>query len=125
MCNFPCSCSLSERLLDAINGNSAIPLGQQCGGYIDSVSLRTLSYLDLNGNTTGGSPKGFICPLGQTCQEESTNPLGNLQSYDNIFMAALQVVVIASANTVRGPSHLNRYALLIAYFCSGLRRCML
>jgi voltage-dependent calcium channel len=56
----------------------------------------------MNGNVSGTFAKGFICPLGQICQVSPTNPQGDLQGYDNVFMAALQVVVIASANTVSG-----------------------
>lgn len=40
---------------------------QQCGGHIDSETLQTVGYIDRFNQGTG-SPKGFICPLGQICQ---------------------------------------------------------
>jgi hypothetical protein len=49
--------------------------------------------------------KGFVCPIGQICQEQSSNPSNNLQSYDNIFYSIVQVIVIASANTVSYNKH--------------------
>jgi hypothetical protein len=93
----------SKRTLTSIeflDGVRSIPLGQQCGGHIDPLSLTTLGFIQSNGNSSGPYVKGFVCPIGQICQEQSINPSDNLQSYDNIFYAAVQVVIIASANTV-------------------------
>lgn len=84
----------------SLDGVSSLPLGQQCGGHIDPVNLTTLGFIESSGRSSGSYVKGFVCPVGQVCQEQPTNPSDNLQSYDNIFYAALQVVVIASANTV-------------------------
>ncbi|KIJ40348.1 hypothetical protein M422DRAFT_256903 [Sphaerobolus stellatus SS14] len=81
------------------DGPEPIGLGQQCGGYIHPDNLTTVGFIPLNGNSSTSYVKGFVCPLGQTCNEMSDNPMSNLESYDNIFYAALQVVVIASANT--------------------------
>lgn len=84
--------------LDSPDGNS-IPLGQQCGGYVDPNTLDVFGFQDSNGNSSS-FVKGFICPLGQICMQQPTNPQNNLQSYDNIFMALIQIIVITSANTV-------------------------
>ncbi|KAF9484619.1 high-affinity cell membrane calcium channel [Pholiota conissans] len=70
--------------------------GQFCGGYIDPVTLNVMGYVQLN-NQTVGTAKGYICPLGQVCMELS-NPKMNIESFDAIYYAALQVVVVATAN---------------------------
>jgi hypothetical protein len=68
-------------------------------------------------NQTTTSPKGFICPLGQVCQESTQNPENNAQNFDNVLGAALQVAIIASAN---GWSA-NMYDMMSAeYFVSCL-----
>ncbi|KAF8585271.1 hypothetical protein K439DRAFT_1632798 [Ramaria rubella] len=85
-------------VLNPTDDNPAVQLSQQCGGYIDPVTLDVLGFLS-DANVSSAYVKGFVCPIGQICQEEPTNPFNNLESYDNVFMAALQVVIIASANT--------------------------
>lgn len=77
-------------------GESQTQLSQSCGGYIDPTTLNVSPYLQLDG-TSGPSAKGYICPLGQVCQE-GDNPYSGIQSFDNIYYAALQVVVVTSAN---------------------------
>ncbi|KIM44013.1 hypothetical protein M413DRAFT_17890 [Hebeloma cylindrosporum] len=70
--------------------------GQFCGGHIDPVSLNVTGYIQLGDNTVL-EPKGYICPLGQVCMELS-NPKGNIESFDAIYLSALQVIIVASAN---------------------------
>ena len=55
-------------LTDPTNSSDTIPLSQQCGGYLDPTSLRSVPYLDLNGSPANSGAKGFICPLNQVCQ---------------------------------------------------------
>lgn len=93
------------------NGQQTIILEQQCGGHIDPDSLATVGYTTRNNQPTT-SPKGFICPLGQVCQEASTNPKNNASQFDNIFGAALQIIIVASAN---GWSS-NMYSMMSADF---------
>ena len=45
--------------------------GQFCGGFIDPVTLNVTGYVQLN-NHTVGTPKGYICPLGQVCMVSYT-----------------------------------------------------
>lgn len=90
---------------------------QFCGGYIDPNSLDAIGFIQLNGNNADLS-KGYICPLGQICKasvimnlsiyayltyvQEQENPSNNVESFDAIHYAALQVVIVASANGVSG-----------------------
>ncbi|KAG2356552.1 Ion transport protein-domain-containing protein, partial [Suillus spraguei] len=77
-------------------GENQTQTTQSCGGYIEPSTLNVSPYLQLDG-TPGPAFKGFICPLGQVCQE-GNNPYNGIQSFDNIYYAALQVVVVTSAN---------------------------
>ncbi|KAG9041442.1 calcium channel protein, partial [Tulasnella sp. UAMH 9824] len=70
---------------------------QSCGGQIDSFSMKVTGYYNIQGEMTL-APKGFICPLGQICREQVSNPHKNIQSFENIVFGALQVLVIAGAN---------------------------
>ncbi|TFK38523.1 high-affinity cell membrane calcium channel [Crucibulum laeve] len=70
--------------------------GQFCGGYIDPVSARETGYITMN-NQTSTDIKGYICPIGQVCKE-LTNPNNNIESFDAIHYAALQVIIVATAN---------------------------
>ncbi|KAG9050174.1 calcium channel protein [Tulasnella sp. UAMH 9824] len=70
---------------------------QSCGGQIDPFSLNATGYYNLDDEPTS-TPKGFICPLGQICKEQGSNPHEDIQSFDNIFFGALQVLIIAGAN---------------------------
>jgi hypothetical protein len=66
-------------------------------------------------NQSTTSPKGFICPLGQVCQESPQNPENNAQSFDNVLAASLQIAILASANGWSG----NMYDMMFAdYFFS-------
>jgi hypothetical protein len=79
-------------------GEQEVQLSQSCGGHINATTLRPSPYLTASGGT--GVLKGFICPLGQLCKQ-SANPDSNTESFDNIYSAALQVMIVASANGVR------------------------
>lgn len=87
-----------------------------------------MGFIDRFNRTTDGS-KGFICPLGQICQvcvfiscilgvsltllqESSENPHNNGEQFDNILGAALQIVIIASANGWAS----NMYSMMAADF---------
>ncbi|SOV09675.1 related to CCH1 - Calcium channel (alpha subunit) [Ustilago sp. UG-2017a] len=85
--------------LGHLNGQPGvnITLSQLCGGYF-STSGQKLGHISVNGGPSGSSPKGFICPRGQVCQEQSTNPQSNSQSFDNIFTSLLEVVIVISSN---------------------------
>ncbi|KAG0695689.1 Ion transport protein-domain-containing protein [Suillus ampliporus] len=69
---------------------------QFCGGHIDPTTLDVSPYLQLDG-TPSSTVKGYICPLGQVCQE-GPNPNSGVQNFDNIYYAMLQVVIVTSAN---------------------------
>ncbi|KAF9447122.1 hypothetical protein P691DRAFT_761034 [Macrolepiota fuliginosa MF-IS2] len=82
-------------VLSATQGEEDILLdGQFCGGYIDPTTFQRIGYQMLKG---GNAPttKGYICPLGQICKE-GKNPKDNLESFDAIWYAALQVIVITT-----------------------------
>lgn len=80
-------------------GENAIQLANQfCGGHIDPINLRPAGYIQLDGSASK-SIKGYTCPLGQLCMEQM-NPNANVESFDTIYYAALQVVIVASANGV-------------------------
>ena len=68
-----------------------------CGGYVDQTGKR-LGFVLVDGTPSGLSPKGFICPLGQICQEGDENPENGTQSFDTIFHSLLQVIVVISSN---------------------------
>ncbi|KAG8724518.1 calcium channel protein, partial [Ceratobasidium sp. 395] len=77
---------------------NGIDLSQNCGGWIDPTTLKPVGYVVSGGNTTD-TAKGFTCPLGQICVEAAINPKNGTQGFDNFFLAAMQVVIVASANT--------------------------
>ncbi|KAF6754799.1 high-affinity cell membrane calcium channel [Ephemerocybe angulata] len=86
------SCFLSPTL-----GEGEILIENQfCGGYIDPQTLSKVGYLTAN-NVTSKTLKGYICPLGQVCKE-TVNPKNDIESFDAIHQAALQVIIIATAN---------------------------
>lgn len=71
---------------------------QSCGGQYNPISGDPEGFVH---NSTGklfSSWKGYICPQGQLCLETG-NPNNGTQSFDNVAGAAMQVVIIASANT--------------------------
>ncbi|KAK0201179.1 Ion transport protein-domain-containing protein [Desarmillaria ectypa] len=78
-------------------GEDEIQIDNQfCGGYIDPDSLNVTNYIRLDG-TPGMTNKGYICPIGQVCREQE-NPQNNVESFDTMYYAALQVIIVASAN---------------------------
>ncbi|EGN97267.1 hypothetical protein SERLA73DRAFT_110442 [Serpula lacrymans var. lacrymans S7.3] len=90
--SFQRSCYLQPTL-----GESATQISNQfCGGHVDPVTLNNTYYLQRNGNP-GNTIKGYICPLGQVCQE-GQNPYTGVESFDTVYFALLQVIIVASAN---------------------------
>lgn len=90
--SFRRSCHLLPTL-----GEDEIQLeGQACGAYIDSDTFNVTGYVMRDGSNA--SPKGFVCPLGQICREDDENPNSDLESFDTIYYAALQVFIASSAN---------------------------
>ncbi|KAI0791303.1 Ion transport protein-domain-containing protein [Abortiporus biennis] len=83
-------------VLSPTGGEAEISLSQSCGAYIDPTTLEVVGYINKDGEQA--SPKGFVCPLGQICKEDDQNPQSNLESFDTIYFAALQVVIVSSAN---------------------------
>ncbi|KZO97216.1 hypothetical protein CALVIDRAFT_513490 [Calocera viscosa TUFC12733] len=94
--NYRRSCVLIANLT---TGPLDINMNHLCGGQIDPDFLNATGYWTIEGVQRTDDPKGFICPLGSLCQESDTNPNGGGQSFDNIAAAAMQVIVVASANT--------------------------
>ncbi|KAI0667461.1 Ion transport protein-domain-containing protein [Trametes maxima] len=77
-------------------GEDEIALEQNCGGYIDATTLQPVGYINADGQNAAA--KGFICPLGQICKENDESPNSNLENFDVIYYAALQVIIVSSAN---------------------------
>ena len=75
-------------------------LEQICGGSVDIRNRsNTIGHVQYNGDLDSArTPKGFICPYGQLCVEQESNPYNNVQSFDDVFHSLLQVVVIVSLN---------------------------
>lgn len=75
---------------------------QFCGGHFDPNILDRnvpTGYVDVNGVLRGPPDgKGFICPRGSICVEDS-NPFNDTQSFDNILQSLELVFVIMSSNT--------------------------
>ncbi|KIM51695.1 hypothetical protein SCLCIDRAFT_33242 [Scleroderma citrinum Foug A] len=65
-----------------------------CGGHMNVTTLQPSPYLKLDGSSAEAA-KGYICPLGQ----EGQNPNNDIESFDTVWYSALQVIVVASANT--------------------------
>ncbi|PWY99256.1 hypothetical protein BCV70DRAFT_200837 [Testicularia cyperi] len=97
-------------------------LSQICGGYTDRTGRR-IGHILTDGTPSGTSPKGYICPRGQLCQESSENPENDSQSFDNIVVALLQNVIVISSNnwsqTMYDMIDADYYASCI-YFIVGL-----
>lgn len=97
-------------------------LAQLCGGYWTQAGDK-LGHLLANGSPSGSSPKGFICPRGQICLEQQSNPQSNTQSFDNIVTSLLEVVIVISSNnwsqTMYDMIDADYYASCI-YFIVGI-----
>ncbi|KAF2120581.1 calcium-channel protein CCH1 [Lophiotrema nucula] len=78
-------------------GEPVINWNQPCGGWLADNSTR-MPYIQAPGMPVPGSHKGFLCPIGSKCQEES-NPFNGTQSFDNIFQSLELVFVLMSSNT--------------------------
>ncbi|KAF5368727.1 hypothetical protein D9757_010428 [Collybiopsis confluens] len=82
-----------------LNGEAQQQLSSQfCGGYVDSTTLSVEPFQLMDGSLSDSTAKGYICPVGQICLE-TENPEGNIESFDTIWYAALQIVITASANS--------------------------
>lgn len=71
---------------------------QICGGHRDAVTGAKTKAIGLDGRPLPISIKGFICPAGQLCVENAQNPENDTESFDNIFLALLQVIIVISSN---------------------------
>ncbi|GAA5835858.1 hypothetical protein JCM9279_002122 [Rhodotorula babjevae] len=74
-----------------------VTMDQPCGSYLTAAGER-FSYLTSDGSLAAEPPKGFTCAAPSICVETG-NPANGTWSFDNIFAALMQVVVLASANT--------------------------
>ncbi|EST08271.2 Ion transport domain protein [Kalmanozyma brasiliensis GHG001] len=97
-------------------------LSQLCGGYFNTDGQK-LGHVLVDGSPSRLSPKGFICPRGQVCQEQTTNPQTNTQSFDNIATSLLEVVILISSNnwsqTMYDMIDADYYASVL-YFIFGI-----
>ncbi|OJJ35434.1 hypothetical protein ASPWEDRAFT_40623 [Aspergillus wentii DTO 134E9] len=71
---------------------------QLCGGYLDKHNGTKMPWLRDNGDWSGYSPKGYICPKGSICME-GENPYGGTVHFDNLLNSLELVFVIMSSNT--------------------------
>ncbi|EPQ27265.1 uncharacterized protein PFL1_05188 [Pseudozyma flocculosa PF-1] len=77
-------------------------LSNYCGGYIEMATRAQRPYIQIDGVLSDAHPKGYLCPAGQVCQETDSNPEGGTASFDNIFAALLQNVIVISSNNWSG-----------------------
>ncbi|EAW07729.1 calcium channel protein CCH1 [Aspergillus clavatus NRRL 1] len=75
---------------------------QFCGGYLNATTGAKESWLKtgLNGElvSSGSEPKGYLCPQGSICVE-NTNPYEGTVNFDDIVHSLELVFVIMSSNT--------------------------
>ncbi|EIW77746.1 hypothetical protein CONPUDRAFT_167813 [Coniophora puteana RWD-64-598 SS2] len=83
--------------LPAMLGEPATQLNNQCGSYINATTLEVAPYVLADGNASGNVEKGYVCPAGTICME-GDNPYSGIESFDTIYYALQQVVIVASAN---------------------------
>lgn len=93
--SFRRACVIADSVSNVVDG---IALSQNCGAWIDPATLQAVGYVGSDMVVTD-EVKGFTCPLGQICFEATQNPQNGTQAFDNFFLAAMQVVVVASVNT--------------------------
>ncbi|KAF0398415.1 high-affinity cell membrane calcium channel [Gigaspora margarita] len=78
------------------SGSSNYTLSQQwCGGYIGQDGNHYPYISTTDHPLKPPIPKGYLCPVGQVCQE-GDNPYNNMVSYDNIFSAMVLTFVLAA-----------------------------
>ena len=82
---------------DTEPGISNQTLSQICGAYTDPSTGAVLGHILSDGSYVAPRGKGYQCPLGQACVEDS-NPMNGAQSFDNIFASLLQIVILISSN---------------------------
>ncbi|KAI9436705.1 Ion transport protein-domain-containing protein [Lactarius indigo] len=81
-------------------GEPETKLSQSCGGYIDPGNFTVMPYITQGGRNV--TIKGYICRSARSARSshsisEANNPQGNIESFDTIYFAALQVFIVASA----------------------------
>ncbi|KAH8425977.1 calcium channel protein CCH1 [Aspergillus melleus] len=87
-----------------VDGQEDFPLNdpdgtlQLCGGYLDPITGDKKPWIDRNGYEANAKPKGYICPKGSECVED-TNPYSGTMSFDSILYSLELVFVIMSSNT--------------------------
>lgn len=92
---------------------------QFCGGYWTSDGAKPWLKADLDPNSTSAkNHKGYLCPLGSLCVEDS-NPYKGTVSFDNVLQSLQLVFVIMSSNTF---SDLMYYTLDTNYLIGALCR---
>lgn len=105
-----------------------------CGGYLENGTgiakpwVRFIVENDLNQLEHGaGYPKGFICPKGSICLEQSS-PSNNTVNFDNIFHSLEMVFVLMSANTWSDLMYMTTksdYFPAVLFFVAGIIIMML
>lgn len=84
--------------IDPANQQNMTFPNQRCGGSYASDGSK-LSFVQASDHTFADEDsKGFLCPFGQLCIEME-NPNNGTTSFDNVFAAAMQVVIVMSVNT--------------------------
>ena len=80
--------------------NTAPNSFQPCGGYINSSTGEPWPWVHADANLTVGTEnhKGYLCPAGSLCLENS-NPYAGTVSFDNVLQSLQLVFVIMSSNT--------------------------
>lgn len=71
---------------------------QLCGGYINATTKERWPWLKADLSNGTDSHKGYLCPSGSLCVEDS-NPYNGTVSFDNILQSLQLVFVIMSSNT--------------------------
>ena len=71
---------------------------QPCGGYINSTSGQAEPWLKSDLSIGTKSHKGYLCPSGSLCLENS-NPYNGTVNFDNVIQSLQLVFVIMSSNT--------------------------
>lgn len=70
-----------------------------CGGSVDPADgSRTVGHYTQDGRLMSKTGKGFICPAGQLCVEQDSNPYNNAQSFDSVVHSLVQIAVVISLN---------------------------
>ena len=71
---------------------------QPCGGHINSTTREPWPWLTAGYENGTDNHKGYLCPVGSICLENS-NPYNGTVSFDNVIQSLQLVFVIMSSNT--------------------------